>query len=116
MVNSISTQFSMDACLRACGCVGRVVCVVCVLCGWVPWLEDVDVVQRLVHVLARAHRVEVHAEELAHLGEEVEHARLESRTHILQSQRHLRLRALRQRPSAPSASSAQLAAVAAGIP
>ena len=41
-------------------------------------LEDgvvrVEVVQRLVHVLARAHRVQVHAEELAHLREEVEHA------------------------------------------
>ena len=70
---------------------------------YLPGLKDgvvrVEVVQRLVHVLARAHRVEVHAEELAHLGEEVQHARpqLHLELHILHGQRHLRLRALWQR-------------------
>ena len=88
------------ACVRVCAGVLRVG-------GWtewyLPWLKDgvvrVEVMQRLVHVLARAHRVEVHAEELAHLCEEVEHAwpQLHFKLHVLHGQRHLRLRALGQR-------------------
>ena len=74
-------------------------------------LEDgvvrVEVVQRLVHVLARAHRVEVDAEELGHLGEELVYARaqLHLELHVLHRQCHLGLGIRAAKPrAAPSLS------------
>ena len=60
-----------------------------------PWFEDVmvrvEVVKGLLHVLARAHRVEVDAEEGRHLAQELVHARpqLHLELHVLHAQGHL---------------------------
>mmetsp|Transcript_22331 Transcript_22331/g.55547 ORF Transcript_22331/g.55547 Transcript_22331/m.55547 type:complete len:209 (+) Transcript_22331:216-842(+) len=67
-----------------------------------PRLEDrvrgVEVVQRLLHILARAHRVQMNGKQRRHLVQEGVHSRPQHHLelHVLHPQRHLPLRRARR--------------------